>query len=319
MVRSSCVFLFLLFETLLFIFANNNNNNVFFLKFVKCDVYLIHKTGRDSNSNGHIHLDINYQDGKGHLNEIEKKKEEKNEKEMKWKKEQANNITRNDRIKGILTSFSLQNIKKIFLHFAHKNSTKGMNYQTYSFNTIEKKEEEKEKGKKKGNHAFNIYRLKSKIMYKPSQNFSFLEIPNESLIKFERSLSREGTNLDLPRKNSLKSRKHSNALTKNEHMNACHYSFLEDKNEWIYFPILPITCRQTGCPNSYQMCIPVKVNPDNFDGKKIYEIVIKEFDKHMPLFKFANASIYSADNYNLVYTCVCKKYLDDGFCDESVE
>ncbi|SBT75941.1 conserved Plasmodium protein, unknown function [Plasmodium ovale] len=128
---------------------------------------------------------------------------------------------------------------------------------------------------------FKMYKTKN-VFYEPLQRVTFLEISKHLFNKIEGQ-----------------------------------YSLLEDDENWIEFPPLPISCRETGCPNSYQMCIPLYADANNFGGKSISSIIEESL-------KIArNAGLINIDrrnslNYYFWFSCVCKKYIADGQCDESV-
>lgn len=85
-------------------------------------------------------------------------------------------------------------------------------------------------------------------------------------------------------------------------------------------PNIGISCRETGCPETYQMCVPFSYDSANFDGKRLFEFIPIDDMSKMSGLRFDNENIIDdMRNYVLVYSCVCKKYTSDGSCDESVQ
>lgn len=80
-----------------------------------------------------------------------------------------------------------------------------------------------------------------------------------------------------------------------------------------------MSCRETGCPNAYQMCIPFSDNKKNYDGKDIVSIILEHIGFADSLLKFYNGPIIDEYRYDFYYSCICKKYTTDNHCDESVE
>ncbi|ANQ06841.1 Uncharacterized protein PCOAH_00012070 [Plasmodium coatneyi] len=95
---------------------------------------------------------------------------------------------------------------------------------------------------------------------------------------------------------------------------------LQQNFNWAQMPNIGISCRETGCPKTYQMCVPFSYDSANFEGKRLIEIITSSGTFSMKGLKFDNENIeHDKRKYILVYSCVCKKYRSDGSCDESVE
>ncbi|SOV21140.1 conserved Plasmodium protein, unknown function [Plasmodium sp. DRC-Itaito] len=152
---------------------------------------------------------------------------------------------------------------------------------------------------------YNIYKMENKYKNYINKNFMFLEISKEQLNILDENLELHGSNLDLPVKNPKFSQNYDQFL------------FLEKNITWHEMPTPPISCRQTGCPHSYQLCAPMYVDNNKFENTTIFKIIREALNiQSRKEIKFPNIDIY--DSYELVYTCICKKYVQNGFCDETV-
>ncbi|KJP89089.1 hypothetical protein AK88_01175 [Plasmodium fragile] len=125
----------------------------------------------------------------------------------------------------------------------------------------------------------------------PSNNYTFFEATNDREIKKVDSLSQPG-----------------------------QQKLLQQNFNWVKMPNIGISCRETGCPKTYQMCLPFYYDKANFEGKRLIEFMVDANHSRIKGLKFDNENIIDDKrDYLLTYSCVCKKYTADGSCDESVE
>ncbi|CAA9986981.1 conserved Plasmodium protein, unknown function [Plasmodium knowlesi strain H] len=125
----------------------------------------------------------------------------------------------------------------------------------------------------------------------PSNNYIFFETTNDRAIKKVDSLSQ-------PDQQKL----------------------LQNDSNWAQMPNIGISCREMGCPKTYQMCVPFFYDSANFEGKRLIEFITSTSTLKMNGLKFDNENIIEDKRkYILIYSCVCKKYTSNGSCDESVE
>ncbi|GAW79794.1 hypothetical protein, conserved [Plasmodium gonderi] len=124
-----------------------------------------------------------------------------------------------------------------------------------------------------------------------SNQYTFFETPNDRLVNQKDSLSTLG-----------------------------QQNLLQNKQNWNQMPDIAISCRETGCPQSYKMCVPFFYDSANFQGKRLLEIIHNSDELVKNGLKFANQNIIDDERkYILLYSCICKKYTPDGLCDQSVE
>lgn len=105
-----------------------------------------------------------------------------------------------------------------------------------------------------------------------------------------------------------------------------HSSFIEDdggeddgNSDWVQLANYSVSCRETGCPNTYQMCIPFSSSEKNYDGKDIVAFILEHLNVGDALLKFYNGPIIDDFRYRFYYSCICKKFTTDNQCDETVE
>ncbi|SOV76450.1 conserved Plasmodium protein, unknown function [Plasmodium reichenowi] len=235
---------------------------------------------------------------------IENTKGKKNDNDKKY--EQLNNV------------FSL-NKQKILSNLNYIKEKKTLSYLLLSYNNKKKKsilkrkikqqesyEKKYEETNKENEHRYiNIYKMENKYKSHINKNFIFLEISKEELNMLDENLELHGSNLNLPLKNPKLSQQYDQVL------------FLEKNVTWHEMPTPPISCRQTGCPHAYQICAPMYVDNNKFENTSILKIIreaLNIFSRKE--IKFPNTDVYNL--YELVYTCICKKYAQNGFCDETI-
>ncbi|SBS81251.1 conserved Plasmodium protein, unknown function [Plasmodium ovale curtisi] len=244
-----------------------------------CDVLIVGNSEGSDVERRYIHLGKNYKEEDEKLNETNKKEKKR---DFFPSKREKNRIMNN-----------VAHKKNLFLQSVHKNTTATDLQMLFLNSNVRNKKKD-----------FKMYKTKN-VFYEPLQRVTFLEISKHLFNKIEGSSMRDRTHLTLPEIHPIIPKKHR------------QYSLLEDDENWIEVPALPISCRETGCPNSYQMCIPLYVDENNFGGKSISSIVEHSFDVSR------NAGLINIDgryslNYYFWFSCVCKKYIADGQCDESV-
>ncbi|CRG93201.1 conserved Plasmodium protein, unknown function [Plasmodium gallinaceum] len=148
---------------------------------------------------------------------------------------------------------------------------------------------------------FKIYKVENRKFNKLSKSTTFLELSKEHLGEIEDLLAKDESSLNLPFKNPI----------------ADKINLLENDSEWIITPRPFVSCRETSCPNSYEMCVPMFIDEKKFFSGKRFKDILAEI-----LGKDNLRSSYSDDDpyyYFHYFTCVCKKQASDNFCDESVE
>ncbi|CRG98965.1 conserved Plasmodium protein, unknown function [Plasmodium relictum] len=219
-------------------------------------------------------------------------------------KESSNVIKRrkyifNDYKKGkkMLNNLLLHNKKNIFLKNAFNSHTQTHNNKSFFNNHL--------KINKKND--LKIYKMKNNMSYKSSKNTMFLETYKADISIPEENLKKDGEHFHLPFKIPFSFERLNGKL-----------KLLEEDIEWMTIPYVPISCRETSCPNAYQMCVPMFIDEKRFfNGKKFDEIVREILGNHMR--KEVSFPKREEFVYSIYYACVCKKSGSDNFCDESVE
>ncbi|KEG00775.1 hypothetical protein YYE_04221 [Plasmodium vinckei vinckei] len=272
----------LLFVTLLLYFLQNDEDN--FLRTVKCDIHVVGNIGdRYNKKNKHIIGKYSNQTN------IEYKKENDIKKYISF--------INSKRQSYIISRFFLRPTKKnIFIQSVNKNQDR-KNKKMFTLSNIDKKKK--------------IYIMERK----PNnnfKNFTFLELRNHGLSKKSNVLSKETMNMSHSKNIPYHSQRYN------------HSSFIEDdeddvNTDWIQLAHYGMSCRETGCPNAYQMCLPFSTNDKQNYGKDIVDIIVEHLNFGDTLLKFYNGPILDEYRYNFYYSCICKKFTSDNQCDESVE
>ncbi|CDU17312.1 conserved Plasmodium protein, unknown function [Plasmodium yoelii] len=273
----------LLFITLLLYFLQNDDE--YFLRIIKCDS-VAKKIGDNYNKENKY---------------IEDKFS--NQRNIGYKKE--NDIKKyilliNSKQKSyIISRFFLKPTKKdIFIRIVNKNQDR-KNQNIFTLSNIDKKKKIYVMEKKTNNNL---------------KNFTFLELRNHVLSKKSNVLSKETIDMSHNKNIPYNLKKYN------------HNSFIEDEEEeedpnfgWVHLANYSMSCRETGCPNAYQMCIPFSAKEKNFDGKDIVDIILEHLKVGDSLLKFYNGPVIDEFRSTFYYSCICKKYTTDNMCDESVE
>ncbi|CAD2101912.1 hypothetical protein YYG_04097 [Plasmodium vinckei petteri] len=277
----------LLFVTLLLYFLQNDEEH--FLRTVKCDIHVVGNIGdRYNKKNKHV------VDKYSNQTNIEYKKENDIKKYISF--------INSKRQSYIISRFFLKPTKKnIFIRNVNKNQDRE-NKKMFTLSNIEKKKK--------------IYIMEKKTNNN-FKNFTFLELRNHVLSKKSNVMSKETMNMS----HSKNIPHHSQSYN--------HSSFIEDDDgehgeddantDWVQLSNYSVSCRETGCPNAYQMCIPFSASDKNFDGKDIVAFIFEHLNIGDTLLRFYNGPILDELRYSFYYSCICKKYTTDNQCDESVE
>ncbi|SBO26615.1 conserved Plasmodium protein, unknown function [Plasmodium knowlesi strain H] len=169
----------------------------------------------------------------------------------------------------------------------------------------------------------------------PSNNYIFFETTNDRAIKKVDSLSQPGKQelvrnivcvhsmrlqymftVCVYRMRCLTLRPYTRVYL----LHADQQKLLQNDSNWAQMPNIGISCREMGCPKTYQMCVPFFYDSANFEGKRLIEFITSTSTLKMNGLKFDNENIIEDKRkYILIYSCVCKKYTSNGSCDESVE